>query len=255
MELDAEARDLLLLARDARTPSAEDKARIERRLALALGASAAAAVSASAAPAAASTSLAAKAGSAALLKWTLLSCAVITAGAAGYVLLSPAPVPQHAAAAGKARTAVPAAEPIPAPVPDSDSDSVSVSGSDSDSVSGSGSVSGSAPKASAEPTRAAHRAAHPRTNSEAALRDELELLHAAQAAWRAGDAPRALTLTAEHERRHPHSALGLERDALRVLALCDAGKPQEAKRLARSWLARAPSSPLRASIEASCAAK
>ena len=253
MELDAEARDLLLLARDARTPSAEDKARIERRLALALGASAAAAVSASAAPAAASTSLAAKAGSAALLKWTLLSCAVITAGAAGYVLLSPAPVPQHAAAAVKARTAVPAAEPIPAPVPDSDSDSVS--GSGSDSVSGSGSVSGSVPKASAEPTRAARHAAHPRTNSEAALRDELELLHAAQAAWRAGDAPRALTLTAEHERRHPHSALGLERDALRVLALCDAGKPQEAKRLARSWLARAPSSPLRASIEASCAAK
>jgi hypothetical protein len=74
-------------------------------------------------------------------------------------------------------------------------------------------------------------------------------------AWRAREAAGALALLNEHRARFPHSTLQLERDALQVLTLCELGKTADAARLARSVLAAAPHSPLRASLEESCALK
>jgi hypothetical protein len=87
------------------------------------------------------------------------------------------------------------------------------------------------------------------------LAAELDLLHRAQVAWRSRDAASALALLNEHRARYPRSTLQLERDALQVLTLCELGQQAEAKRLAGSVLSRAPHSPLRASLEESCALK
>jgi len=237
MDLDADCRRILSLARDARTPTLQDKARIERRMAVAIGLSAAAvttagAASATAASATAASSGAAKAaGSALALKWALGGCALLAAAVASYAALSssePAPPRAHVARPAVIPVPSPSADAVPHGLP--------------------------APALAPAPARA-HAHAHTRARAAAggALSTELVLLHAAQAAWRAGDPERALTLSAQHRRRYPRSALGLERDALRVLALCDLKRSEEAERLGRAWLARAPSSPLRTSIERSCA--
>jgi hypothetical protein len=229
MELDPEARRILSLVDAERTPSADDKARVEQNLARALGASAGLLVSATASSAsAAPPSLAAAkaAGSALALKWTLGGLAVL-AGIAGYAafLARPTePAAKSPAPMAHAPTPAPALTPTPTPT-------LTLT-------------------PAATPTPAKTR---PRHADGEALDAELSLLHAAQSAWRSGNAAQALTLVAQHRSRHPRSALALERDALRVLALCDLGRRREAAKLARAWLARAPGSPLRAAIEGSCA--
>lgn len=95
------------------------------------------------------------------------------------------------------------------------------------------------------------RPRRPATTSR--LGEELELLHAAQAAWRGGDASGALTLVREHEARWRRSQLAQERSALRILALCDLGRVDEARRLGRRFLQSASASPSRRSVEESCA--
>jgi hypothetical protein len=82
---------------------------------------------------------------------------------------------------------------------------------------------------------------------------ELDLLHDAQAKWRSRDPNAALALLAEHRKRYPKSELALEREALRVLCLCAAGRTAEAREVAGRAFKNAPRSPLRASVEASCA--
>ena len=71
-------------------------------------------------------------------------------------------------------------------------------------------------------------------------------------AWRTGGAARALALAQQHARRYPHSTLRLERDALRLFALCSLGRRAQARPLAAELLKRAPDSPLRTSVEESC---
>jgi hypothetical protein len=108
---------------------------------------------------------------------------------------------------------------------------------------------------SARPARAPALARSERTRQAArtAQASELDLLHRAQAAWRSGQARSALGLLDEHRARFPRSALGVERDALRALSLCELGRDGEAKALARKVLAREPRSPLRAALQQSCA--
>jgi hypothetical protein len=81
------------------------------------------------------------------------------------------------------------------------------------------------------------------------------LLQRAQRALRGGQPLHAMELAARHETLYPTSQMALERDALRVFALCALGKKGEARTLARALLAQAPTSPLRASLEESCALK
>lgn len=82
---------------------------------------------------------------------------------------------------------------------------------------------------------------------------ELSLLQRAQRAMRAGQPREALELAARHATLYPGSQMALERDALRVFSLCALGRKGEARTLANGLLAQAPRSPLRTSLEQSCA--
>jgi hypothetical protein len=85
-----------------------------------------------------------------------------------------------------------------------------------------------------------------------ALAEETRLLRDADAATRAGDATRALALLAEHARRFPRGALAEERDAETVLALCAAGRTEDARAAARRFLAARPGSALAGRVRSSC---
>jgi RNA polymerase sigma-70 factor (ECF subfamily) len=87
------------------------------------------------------------------------------------------------------------------------------------------------------------------------LSRELDLLHGAQTAWRERDSHKTLSLLDQHARKYPKSELRDERAALRVLALCELGRLPEAHRLGLALIRRAPSSPVRTTIEDSCAFK
>lgn len=243
MDMDPKALRILELARDARTPGAADKARIERQLSIALGASAGLATIASLTAASTSTAaLKSSSGTLALKYWigSGVLAATLATGIAGYVALSRSPVEPASMPAAKPPIVAPAVaphEPTAAPAVDLSSAPASAANLD-------------AP----EPEHAAHPSSTRRT-TPSSLGQEIELLHGAQAAWRTHEAPRALALIEQHRERFPRSALRLEREGLQVLALCEVGRKAEAKALARSLLARAPRSPLRGSIEESCALK
>jgi len=84
---------------------------------------------------------------------------------------------------------------------------------------------------------------------------ELTLLREAQHALRDGSARHALELAERHAALYPHSQLSLERGALRVFAFCALGRKTEARALATQLLTAAPRSPLRTSLEESCATR
>jgi hypothetical protein len=81
---------------------------------------------------------------------------------------------------------------------------------------------------------------------------EVRLLGEAHAVMRRGDAERALVLLDEHARRYPKGALGEERDAARIAALCALGRVAEARETADRFLRAAPQSPHAGPIRASC---
>jgi hypothetical protein len=241
MELDPESRRILDLARSARTPSVHDKARVERRFALALGLSAGAASAAASAQSASHLTASKSAASAVVLKWWAGSGALLAAAVASYAVLTPSASPpeppttaKNAAAQVATATTPVAREPQlaapAAPAPDVAAREQAV------------------PAGRRVESRRAAGAGH-------SLAAELELLHRAQAAWRAREAARALAIVDEHRTRYPRSELRLEREALQVLALCELDRKHDATRVARALLARDPNSPLRASIEQSCALK
>jgi hypothetical protein len=237
MDLDRDAKRILDLATEARAPGAEDKARVEQKLAAVLGVGvivATPAIATEAAHAAGTVIGGAKAAGGATLKWWLAS-AVIASAVTGYVALSTkpqAPPPTKPVEAPEI-VSVPVPVPVPAPAP---APLVAVD---------------EAP----EPLILSRPATTKKRGASNTLGDELELLHRAQSAWRARDAAQAMTLLDQHRTRFPRSELKLERDGLRVLTLCELGRKPEAKTLARKLLERAPRSPLRATIEESCALK
>jgi hypothetical protein len=229
MELDRDAKRLLDLTRAARTPGPDDKERVGRRLAgaLVLGA----------ASAHAGTSIATKAvGASWAAKWVVLAM-VATASGVGYLASHSRSAPT---VVQKPTAAPPAVEsPQPAAIDPAVSDLPPDSG-ESD-----------APR-NAESRRATVAKA---PAPHATLSEELDLLHEAQAKWRSGNAAAALAVIGEHRARFPRSALAPERDALAVLSLCATNRVAEAKRLARHFLATAPRSPLKRSVEESCGGK
>ena len=72
---------------------------------------------------------------------------------------------------------------------------------------------------------------------------EIELLDGADAALRAGDATRALSLTRQHSQRCPGGAFAQEGERIAIEALFRLGRHAEARARARSFEARFPSSP------------
>jgi hypothetical protein len=252
MDLDTDARHLLELARGEYDPDADDKARIERRLGLALGLGAGAAVTALGAGVARASehALASKSVATVLAaKYAVIGSALLAVGAATYGVLAgseaqverpalQAPAMPAAATHGAATPAPAIEEPTLVVARPSLQPAVTLP------------LERAAAAAELEPARAAAR---PQRADAADLAREVELLHRAHAAWRARDAKRALALLREHRGRHPRSSLRLERDALQALTLCELGRKDEGAKLGRKLLLHAQSSPLRASIEQSCA--
>lgn len=84
--------------------------------------------------------------------------------------------------------------------------------------------------------------------------DDLALVEAAEAALRSGDPERALELLHRHEQRFPRAATVEEREALRVLALCAAGRAVEGRGARWTFLREHPRSAYRERIEKACPA-
>jgi hypothetical protein len=106
-----------------------------------------------------------------------------------------------------------------------------------------------APSAAAEPTAEAHV----RGPAHDPLAAEVALLQRAKQAWQAGKPGVALGLVQRHAQLYPRSQLAAERDAVSVFALCSLGRTSEAHDVATQLLAKSPHSPLRKSLEDSCA--
>jgi hypothetical protein len=223
--MNPEARRIIELTRAARTPRTEDKDRVRRALAITLAATAAAAPGAAAGATAAKAAAGSAAktfgalGAASGLKLALSVAVIASLGAGAYWWTRPAsgPAPAVAPAAKVIAVEPPVAEESP-----------------------------TAPADVAQPP--APLVGSPRDP----LLAELALLNRAQQAWRNGAAGNALELAQQHAQRYPRSKLALERDAVRVFALCALGRKHQAHSLAVAIVKRAPRSPLRTSVEESC---
>ena len=84
------------------------------------------------------------------------------------------------------------------------------------------------------------------------LYEETRRLGAADDALKAGDAPTALSILADHTTRFPSSALAPERAAERISALCMAGRRAEARQEAARFLQEQSVGPLAARVKAAC---
>jgi outer membrane protein assembly factor BamD (BamD/ComL family) len=102
------------------------------------------------------------------------------------------------------------------------------------------------------------RTEHSRDQAQAApagrdrLAIEAQELRAAQQALRAGDNDRALALLEQQDAHHPSGALAQERQAARVMALCQSQQVALARREAARFEARFPGSPLLGKVRGAC---
>jgi hypothetical protein len=84
------------------------------------------------------------------------------------------------------------------------------------------------------------------------LREEIELLAAADGALRSGDGARALELTEVHRTRFPRGQLARDRDVVQVLALCAVGRVNEARTRAAPLFAHYANTPAAQRLMSSC---
>ena len=118
------------------------------------------------------------------------------------------------------------------------------------------------PEASAKPPASALAAPEPAAPARAlpaaapsvrtSLDADLELLESVSEDLRAGHEARALERLDRNEVRIASSALAEELRAARIVALCQSGKLEQGRALARALLAVAPRSPQRHRIDAAC---
>ena len=222
-DLRPSARQVVDIARRARTPS--DAQRDRAYQALMAGLSGGAAVG-----------TAKVVGKSALLwlKWAI-PAALVVASAGTYAWRAHRQAAPHASVA----LAVPPSAPIATPLAPVADPSAAV-------------VSDETPTPSALPPAKAQTAVK---SSSDDLVQELSLLHQALAASRSGNAASALDLARQHAQRYPNSRLRNERDAIEVRSLCALGRAADAKKIADRLRARAPSSPVSAALQDSCVGK
>lgn len=84
------------------------------------------------------------------------------------------------------------------------------------------------------------------------LAEELKLLSGAREGLKRGDSAVALERLEEHARRFPSGTLVMEARALRVDALCEAGRRDAAREAAEAFLKAWPESPLAARVRSAC---
>jgi len=224
-ELSPDTHALLDRGRDGDALGTRDKARLKRALVSQI---AAASVVATTSTAAAWTTVAAK------VAGVVMVVGAVTGGIVAVVPVAPravAPV-THEASAAKPHPAspvvTPPAPPPPPPIP--------------------------APIAAPPVVRAAEpiapQPALPPPPST--LEEEQRLLRDADDALKAGAPDRALALLSDLATRFPDSALGHERAAERIFALCSAGRRDEAKQATAAFLSSEPTGPLALRVRASC---
>jgi len=237
-ELSSEARELLRTARSFDEPSAADAERVHASVLAKVGI----AVGAGAALTAATQSIAASPAAVFGITVAKVGAAIVVAGGlvtAGYVALGP-----------------PSARPVPAmvaPAPPMPAPRVAPS-----VVNQIESLAVEAP--TPVPAKTARVRPNPASNDRAArvprvtadLEGEARLLEQADADLRRGDANAALARLAEHAAKYPAGALREEREGVRVVALCRAGREAEGKAAAERFLARSPHSALATRIRATC---
>ena len=237
-ELSSEARALLRASRSFDDPDAGDAVRVRASVLAKVGV----AVGVGAGVTAATSSLAASPVAALGVAVMKVGAAIVVAGGlatAGYVGLRPT-VPKPTLVIVTTATApAPVEKRMPEAVP---------------SV-----VGEPAPRAVETPTPSPPRANRARPPSAARapratpdIEGEARLLEQADADLRRGDPGAALARLAEHAAKYPDGALREERDGVRVVALCRAGREAEGKAAAERFLARAPRSALATRIRAAC---
>ena len=234
-ELSSEARELLRTARSFDEPSAADVERVHASVLAKVGI----AVGAGAALTAASQSIAASPAAVFGMTVAKVGAAIVVAGSlatAGYVGLRPPPakpVPAMVAPASPMRA------PRVAPSVVNEIESLAVE------------APTPVPAKTARTRPSNDRAARvPRVTAD--LEGEARLLEQADADLRRGDANAALARLAEHAAKYPAGALREEREGVRVVALCRAGREAEGKAAAERFLARSPHSALATRIRATC---
>jgi hypothetical protein len=82
---------------------------------------------------------------------------------------------------------------------------------------------------------------------------ELDLLRTAQNALQQGDPKQALIALDMHARLFPRGAMRQEREAARAVSLCEMGRLNQGREVARRLLAESPRSPLAQRMKRSCA--
>jgi hypothetical protein len=248
-DLSSEARALLREARGFDEPSNVDAERVHASVLAKVGI----AVGAGAGVTAATTSLAAAPATAFGVVAMKITAAIVVAGglaAGGYVAIRPAPAkraPVAIAAQSPASVRSPPAPVAPSPAPAVDSSSMSEERR-----------TDIAPRAHPKPARA--KAPAPSVNEPAPrpargtsdLEGEARLLEQADGDLRRGDANAALSRLGEHAAKYPSGALREEREGMRVVALCRAGRAAEGNAAAERFLARSPRSALASRIRAAC---
>jgi hypothetical protein len=238
-DLSPEALRLLRDARGFDEPSAVDAARVHASVLAKVGI----AVGAGAGVTAATTSLAASPALALGVTALKIGAAIVVAGGlatASYVALRPqaAKPPPAMVTAREAPQAI-----VQAPAPDP----VVPETRTLEAAPPSAKVGRSRRNA---PPAVDHAERAPRATSD--LEGEARLLEQADADLRRGDASAALLRLTEHAEKYPTGALREEREGIRVVALCRAGREAEGKAAAQRFLARSPRSALATRIRAAC---
>jgi hypothetical protein len=104
--------------------------------------------------------------------------------------------------------------------------------------------------AKARPSIAPRRAVHARRTDD--LEGEVLLLEGADAELRRGDTSAALARLAEHAAKYPSGVLADEREGVRAIALCRAGRLSEGKAAADRFLSPTRRSSLAARVRTAC---
>ena len=230
-ELDPDARQLVDLARGARSPSDEQRERAYQVLMAGLGGGAGVGVAKITAAKIAGKS------SVVWLKWALPALLVASAGVGSYVWSRrPAPVVHVPVKLAPSQVVPVTARPVAVPSADASTPL--------------------APSAELSPSTApvvrTPAVAKPSADD---LVQELSLLHQALAESRSGHAARALELARQHAQRYPNSRLRIERDAIEVRSLCALGRSGEAHKIADRLRSQAPNSPVSAALQETCVGK
>lgn len=167
-------------------------------------------------------------GGAGLVKWIGVAVVASLASAAVYVATRSDPeVPKTSSAVAPTASEF-GVEPAPT---SARVEATSVAPSPEESALASAPVSATAPKTSALATGARPSAS---ASASAPARSELEILREAHAASKS-DPARALALVEEHRASYPKSAMGQEREMIRIIALFNQGKRAEARALADAF--------------------